>query len=379
MFELKSERSVVICHARGDAELAHDLGSFLARNCAVILGYEEIAADLLNSVERATSADVVLAVLSPASVPRTWKREEWEPVFFDAPEEFGTKIACVLAGECDFPKLLRRKNFFDCSAGCLEGMRAGKRWLLESDGDKVVLPSGITAAELRPGELDRLHRSVGDQPGIEHDVSREAALAYARASTRDFEGVFWIDCRQRTRCGVLGDTAHALGARTPDTIDRNRKRLCDLCLAHRVLLLFADLDPTDRDLVCFGGKASVIFTNGWDRPRKSLEEITRLFHAWPSNLEACLAALGDAQGYLWETRGSAVFGPALVALLKHFDRLAEAYEVLTMLAAAAREQNDPFRAHQLEWEQSWIAEQWGHAVEFNPPRQESAVEQLSLF
>ena len=49
----------------------------------------------------------------------------------------------------------------------------------------------------------------------------------------------------------------------------------------------------------------------------------------------------------------------MVALLKHQDRLAEAYEILELLARTAREKDDIAGLRRFSWEQSWILERWG--------------------
>ena len=52
-------------------------------------------------------------------------------------------------------------------------------------------------------------------------------------------------------------------------------------------------------------------------------------------------------------------GSAMCALLKHFDRLAEAYDVLDLMKEAAQTDGDTLRRYDFEWEQSWILERWG--------------------
>lgn len=378
MFSLKADRTAVVCHAEEDTGFARDLGKCLELNCRVSVSYETAAPDLLAAVERATSADLVFVMLSPPSVPSVWKRDQWEPVLFDTPREFGTEMAYVPVAPCKFPELLRRKNFFDCGKDRLAGLRTIKRWLIGSTGEATVLPD-FPIVVLDPAILERLRQSLGDQPGMEDSVATDAALAFAHASVRDFEGVFWIHCGQRSRCGVLGDTGHALGLRLPGTQEQNREALREFCSSRRCLLVFADLDPTNRELMNLGGKASVIFTSDLERPRRSPEEITRLFASWPNAVEECVGALGEAQSCLWETRGTAEFGPPMAAVLRHLDRFAEAYEVLHMLAESARRSGDVFRAHQIEWEQSWIADRWGHPVELSVPARVADAQQLSLF
>ena len=376
------EQYAVVCHAPEDTGIARELAAFLELNCPVSVSCEDTAPDLLEAVERATAADVVLVVLSPFSVPKAWKREQWEPVLLKTPREYAGRMAFLLAGNCKFPELLRRKNFFDGTLDRPAAFRAVKRWLLEDGPGLVDLPNN-PVENLAPEILDRIHRAIGDQPGVEDAIAPEPALAFARASAGDFEGVFWLHCGGRSRCGVLGDTGHALGLRLAGTAERNHETLRAFCQARRCLFVFADLNAADRPAVRFGGKASILFTSDFERPRPPREEVDRLFAAWPKCVDACVAVLGDAQAYLREMleNGSAAaeFGAAMVALLKHLDRLAEAYEVLDMMARDARQRGDVFRAHQLAWEQHWIAQAWGQRFELPPPSNATEALQLTLF
>jgi hypothetical protein len=90
--------------------------------------------------------------------------------------------------------------------------------------------------------------------------------------------------------------------------------------------------------------------------------VLNLFRAWVSKEPECLAALGDAHFHLANSylyREKLELGWAAVALLKHRERIAEAYEMLGFLLPLAVAANDTLEAHRIGWEQSWILEQWG--------------------
>lgn len=375
--------TVVICHAREDAEFAREAAAMVEQNVSAHVSYEESAGDFLGAVERAISGDLALVILSPHSVT-PWKRERWEAALVDAPREFGTQIVFLLAGECKFPDLLRRKIFFDSSRASAAGLRAFKRWLLEQSSGAAEKPVHLPlepAAPLAPESLERLFVALADRPGVA-DLAREEALGFAREAGRDFEGAFWIHCGGRSRAGVLGDLAHSLGLRLAGPVESNREALCRLCVTRRCLFLFADLDSADREWAGFGGKSSIIFTRDFEQPRIAPADLMQLFAAWPRNVDSCAAALGQAQSFFREILDDGVaaeFGLAILALLKHLDRLAEASELLDLLADAARRAGDPLRAHRLAWERSWIEESWGRPAEaiLPPPSTESL--QLSLW
>src|ERR1019366_7160874 len=120
---------------------------------------------------------------------------------------------------------------------------------------------------------------------------------------------------------------------------------------------FDHLAEENRDVVDLGGKTSIVFTQSGMPERRPLAELERLFTHWPRHPDECLRALGDAAD-----RPPMQLGFAVLALLKNFDRLAEACEILDHLANTARSNGDPLTAHRLVWEQSTIRQQWGETV-----------------
>jgi len=341
-----AQQSAIICHAPEDAALVSEIAAYLEINCALTVSREQ-SRDLIDAVEVGLSADIVLVALSPASAPNPWKRERWEPVFLRQPGVLGTRLACLLLRECRFPELFRRGSFFDLSADSLTGMRGLKRWIY--GGSEPVIG----------GNFEPLRRRIADRPGVETGLGVEEAIAFSEECREDFEGVFRIDCARRSRNGILGDIAHALGLRLPGSAERNRETLIEFCANRRCLFLFDRLAGEDGDVVDWGGKTSVIFTESELPDRRPLIELERLFTHWPRHPDDCLRALGDAQSWLKE---SPQLGFAVLALLKNFDRLAEACEILDLMAHAARATGDLLTAHRLDWEQSTIRQQWGEAV-----------------
>jgi hypothetical protein len=385
--------SAVLCHATRDTSFAHELAAFLETNLPLTVARDEGVVrpgfDLVAAAEWALSADLALVLLSPASVPAAWVRARWEPVLLAEPRELGTPIAFLLLADCKFPELLRRGVFFDLRRNRLEGQRALKRWLLSRHGpapNVVGLPRAEPVAPLPPDLLAELQREIADRPGAREGLSEDAALAFIQECREDFEGVFRIDCAHRSRAGIVGDTAQALGLRLPGTLHQNRNALQCFLAERRCLLVFANMEAEDRDLAEFNGRTSLIFVaSGAEAGASSLEAVATLFGSWARNHEACLRALGDAQYWLGQLLASGErlpealrLGAAMVALLKHCDRLAEAQEALEMMTQAARKHSDLLTAHRLIWEQSWILERWGEPVSTPPPMPPADPLQLDL-
>ena len=80
--------------------------------------------DLMEKAREGLAADVLALLLSEASWPVRLARHQWEPVLFDQARVADTEVASIELGDCPFPELLRRRNFFDnratfCTAGCV--------------------------------------------------------------------------------------------------------------------------------------------------------------------------------------------------------------------------------------------------------------------
>jgi TIR domain-containing protein len=362
-----SQQSAIICHAPEDAALAGEVAAYLESNCALTVSQEQ-SLDLIDAVEIGLSADIVLVALSPASVPNPWKREKWEPVFLRQPAALGTRLACLLLRECRFPELFRRGTFLDLSGDALAGMRALKRWVYGRS------PS------VAGGSFETLRRRIADRPAVETGLSPAEALAFCRECGDDFEGVFQIDCARRSRAGILGDVARVLGLRLPHSAERNREILVGFCAGRRCLFVFDRLAEEDLEFVDLGGKTSIIITQSETPERRPLEELVRLFASWPRNPDDCLDMLGDAHSWLrdGESQASTQLGSAALAILKNFDRLAEACEILDLLVNRARAAGDLLTAHRLLWEQSTIRGQWGETVVMAQPVTVPEATQLPL-
>jgi hypothetical protein len=313
--------SLVLCYAPQDEPFARDLGRFLEINLPIAVSYTEGVIrpelDLIEATERSLSADISLVLLSPDSVPKTWRRETWEPVFFGKPSEFGTLLGFVLVRPCRFPDLLRRRYFFDASEDPLTAMRDLKRWLVRPQ------PSMVRADPEPSAELDELRLRVADQPGEVEDVASDLAYKFAREYGTDFEAVYLLDCHGRSRAGIVGEIGSAMGLRLPGTLDKNVRDLREHCRDHRVLFVLAGVSPEVRDVTAFGGRASVILTDR-DVSRETNPPVS-LHSGWAS-----------------------------IAELKSAERFAEIVELLEIMAQTARDSGDFPALSRIEREQFWM-------------------------
>ena len=379
-------RSAVLCHAREDKDFAENLAAFVEMNCSVAVSVGEgrirDGEDLIDRVEWAASADAALVLLSPESVCKKWKRERWEPVF----DEQESALAFVLLGKCNFPKLLETSYpFFDASEDPLTAHRALKRWLLATFGlyeDGAQLPERDVQCSAEPDLLENLRRRIADRPSLEFDISRAHALVFATTYREDFEGVFWIDCAYRDEAGILGDAGRLLNLKLAGSTDENKQILLGACAERRFLVVLENMLPELRELFPFTGRTSAIFTTRAKlKPPRPLAELATLFSNWTADQPSCLRALGEAKHHLellpfFSARNASIakqLGSAMCALLKQYERFAEAYEILGLMKDAAQTEGDTLRRYDFEWEQSWILERWGApALEAERPTQEQS-------
>jgi hypothetical protein len=294
-------RSVVFCHAAPDAELAREIGSYLAANLAVECCYDEglirSGSELLDVVGRAMSAELVVVLLSPEAVPSRWVNDTWQPVLLEQPREFDSHLILALARECKFPALLRRQPFCDFTGDRLSGLRRLKRLIF-----RRVEAEDDAGAE----SVEELRCLLADRPGVLVGVHREKALAFEKTCARDFEAAFWIDCARRSACGVLGEMANRLGLRLSGSFEQNRQALQKFCQERRCLFVLDHVDAEQAVAMAPGALASLVVTASTPAPEPMpLKKLMPLFAAWAREERSCLSALGDAFHYVqqepWQT------------------------------------------------------------------------------
>jgi hypothetical protein len=177
--------------------------------------------------------------------------------------------------------------------------------------------------------------------------------------------VYRIDCRHRTRAGILGHIGYTLGLRLAGTAEENLGVLREHCIAHRLLLIFENLDCRHRAFASVGGRTSCIFAPFAAPPKRvSLDEIGAAFFTSPRDESQCAPLLGDAFGYMLDLltadfEAGLRLGWALVSVLKSASRFAEAVETLESMEQSARAQGDALALFRIEWEQSWLRDDSG--------------------
>jgi hypothetical protein len=97
--------SVFLSHSSQDKPFVRMLADALEAGEEIKVWLDEIGQGL--------DADVVLLILSPDSVDSNWVKDEWTDAHWDQTNSQRTKLAGVLYRECQIPRLLRNKKYFD--------------------------------------------------------------------------------------------------------------------------------------------------------------------------------------------------------------------------------------------------------------------------
>ena len=290
--------------------------------------------DLIAKAEEGLAGDVLILLLSQASWPERVPRERWEPVLFEQARGAAVELATILLGECPFPPLLRRRNFFDATTHELVAMRLMKRWLWQLDhGATHSLHSTFS------DDLEDLYSALADQAGTFRTSGADAAR-FAKEATQEFEAVLWVPCHNRSLAQAAGDLGSQLRLTLEDTLDQNCRRIHDLLASRRCLLILDS--PTSEmagELIPLGRTSTLV----------TLDPVSVV-----------------------ETPQSLAYARKLIAS----GRYAEAYELLYHLL------DDDISPADCARELSWICEHWNRVEESESLRFHHRLpptEQLSLF
>jgi hypothetical protein len=249
-----SLRTIFVAHAEADRDFARRLADFLESGCDVTCDAEggviRSGEDLISKAGEGLGADVVALLLSEASSPIRWRRERWEPVLFDRTRNANGELATVLLGECNFPALLRRRNFFDATTDRLAAMRRMKRWLC-GPGDS---PSPVFSAD-----LEDLYSGLADKAGT-LEASGAAASRFVQEAAQDFEAALWIPCHGRSLAQIAGELAGQLGLTLTGVAEENWRGMQDFLSGRRCLLVLDAPAPEFVTALVPMGRTSVLVT-----------------------------------------------------------------------------------------------------------------------
>lgn len=363
---------LTLVHACEEEALAHELGSYLAKNCGAHADYGIVSPDdqLLDVVGRALSSDIMVVLLSPNSAPKRLDRDEWEPLFIEAAAKHGTDLAYVAVADCPFPKVLVRSNSFQLSNGVRECARALKRWIFKirpTTERPYYVP--LEAGPVDDTEIENLWQTIADAPGLA-TAPADVACTFASRARTDFQGVFWIDAHESGLLPVMGELGAQLGLRLPDELATNTKAVRALADQYRCLVILEGAGPEVSKEFTQMGRTSILIATS-DPPTLSFESAQRdaaALSSWmntrtlaPQSAQICRTA--DwllRQAPQWEF--ACHFARAAVAYWKFQERFAEAFALVEKMVDKAVQRQDRGAAAEFGKERGWILEGWGRGT-----------------
>ena len=338
------------CYVPADRDTAIAIATFLERGSDVQVFLNEgrmwSGQDLAEKAREARMAEIVVVLLSRASMPARWARAQWEDALVKEPASEGVRIAFVRCDDCVPPRVLVPR--FELAGLPVKSLRELKRWVRRRTAT-YVLPDHPRLPGCE-GDLEVLGIAVADRPGAEIVESPSLAFEFVRAYRDDFDEVLVLDCGDRSFAALTGDLGTQLGLRMDGEWKENLKRLREFCSERRFLLLLGDVRTEEALEFVFGGRSSTLivertsFGTIGDTLRGIQQDMRRLDPA-KSWTEICaLARLGRR-------------------IAQEQNRIAECYELIEQWHRAAEFREDRKVLDESAREMVWILEGWGRLEE----------------
>ena len=264
---------VFLSHSSQDKPFVHMLADELEAGGEIKVWLDEreigYGENIVLKIEEGLDANVVLLILSPDSVDSKWAKEEWTAAYWEQVNSQHTRFAGVLYRDCQLPRLLANKNYFDLRTNQTEGFRKIKTWLL---GQRPPVPPVVHLPQRSPlfigrePEIEELRRQL-KEPGSVAYVSGLAgrgkttlALEYAHRYQRDYEAVHWLPCQGRTLVQIAGELTWQLGLKLEGDLDTIVRELNGHCARKRCLLVLDNVEDDTPARLLPAGRTSVLIT-----------------------------------------------------------------------------------------------------------------------
>jgi tetratricopeptide (TPR) repeat protein len=265
---------VFLSHSSQDKPFVRELADFLEQDGQIKawLDEREIAPgqNFVSRIEEGLASDFTLLVLSPDSVDSNWVKEEWTSAFREQTNERKTKLLPVLYGDCEIPRLLGTKQYFDLRTNQPAGFREIRTFLLTQ---RPAPPPRMNYLPVRPPLFIGREKELADlrerlrQPGAVTHVAELAgkgkttlALEFAHRYQQDFEAVYWLSCQSSSLASIAAELARLLGLKLEGELPEIVRELKGVCGSKRCLLILDNVQDESPGELVPGGAASVLVT-----------------------------------------------------------------------------------------------------------------------
>ncbi|MBS1827538.1 MAG: TIR domain-containing protein [Acidobacteria bacterium] len=259
--------------SEADRELAEQIGDRLKAGLRMEVR-RETGGRFVDVLGAFWDADFVVVLLSKDTAPARWVREEWQRALWEEPEENGSRVLCVLTGDCRHPELMERRRpryrFLDARGNSQPVVGALREWIMEArrgDQPRRFLP-GDDVSAVDAAVLEAWRENAVEMPGIVAAQGpagagkTDLALEFVRRFYLEFEDVVWVSCAGRSAAETTGDVASLLGMKLTAGTEVSCSRLRKVMKDRRLLLV---LDGADRvghlELLPEGGWTSAVVTS----------------------------------------------------------------------------------------------------------------------
>lgn len=266
--------SVFLSHSSKDKPFVRELAAALETGgeIKVWLDERQIAPgqNIVSAIGEGLDSDFILLILSPDSVDSNWVKEEWTGAFWEQTNNRRTKLLGVLYRECQIPRLLRNKKYFDLRSNQPQGFREIRTFLLTQ---RPAPPEHVNYLPVRPPLFIGREKELSDlreglrQPGALVPVPALAgkgkttlALEFAHRYQQDFEAVYWLSCQSSNLASIAAELARQLGLKFDGELPEIVRELKGVCASKHCLLILDNVENEPPGELIPGGAASVLVT-----------------------------------------------------------------------------------------------------------------------
>jgi hypothetical protein len=264
---------VFLSHSSRDKQFVRELAAFLhePERIKVWLDEAEIQPgdNIVTKIQRGLDAEVVLFIMSPDSVASNWVTEEITDALWEQVNTDKVKLVGVLYRDCQIPRLIRNKKYFDLRTNQPDGLRQIKAWLLGSSPPPAPpqnLPARPPLFIGRESELADLRQRLSEESavvpvqGLPGLGKTTLALEFAHRYKADFEAVYWLQCVARDLAALASELAFQLGLKLEGELDKILHDLRAECGRKRCLLVLDNVEDEAAGQLIPSGRASVLVT-----------------------------------------------------------------------------------------------------------------------
>lgn len=229
--------SVFLSHSSKDKPFVRELALHLETDglIKVWLNEREISPgqNIVSTIAEGLDSDFILLILSPDSVNSNWVEEEWTDAFWEQTNNRKTKLLGVLYRDCQIPRLLRNKKYFD--------LRTKKYFDLRTNHPQGFSEIRTFLLSEKPAPPQRVNYLLVPVYGLAGKGKTTLALEFAHRHQHDFEAVYWLPCQSSSLASIAAELSRLLGLKLEGDLAEIVRELKGVCGSKRCLLILDNM------------------------------------------------------------------------------------------------------------------------------------------